>query len=178
VLVGADMPGSNLKRSKLAKSQIDSADLRGADLTGADLNEVSFTSSVLEECKFVDADLRSVDLTGAVLGRTVFGNADLRNARGLETVRHATPSILDFRTLQASGALPHAFLRGCGVPDRIIEYLPALFGGAIRFYSVFLDTLMLTHNSLNGCTMTCRHAESERGLLLTILESDRVSVKQ
>ena len=39
---------------------------------------------------------------------------------------HWGPSIIDHRTLQWSGRLPLAFLRGRGLPDRLIEDLPSL----------------------------------------------------
>jgi hypothetical protein len=35
--------------------------------------------------------------------------------------------------------LPQVFLRGCGLPDSLIEYLPSLLNQAIRFYSCFIS---------------------------------------
>jgi hypothetical protein len=37
--------------------------------------------------------------------------------------------------------IPEAFLRGCGVPETLIEYLPSLIGGMepIQFYSCFIS---------------------------------------
>jgi hypothetical protein len=31
------------------------------------------------------------------------------------------------------------FLRGCGLPDRLIDYLPSLLGEAIQYYSCFIS---------------------------------------
>ena len=52
---------------------------------------------------------------------------------------HSGPSFLDHRTLARSGRLPLQFLRGCGLPDNLIEYLPYLLNEAIQFYSCFIS---------------------------------------
>jgi TIR domain len=58
----------------------------------------------------------------------------------LESCRFANPSHLDYRTLLLSGTLPLAFLRGCGLPDALIDYLPSLStAGPIQFYSCFIS---------------------------------------
>jgi hypothetical protein len=35
--------------------------------------------------------------------------------------------------------LPLSFLRGCGLPERLINYLPSILEQAIRFYSCFIS---------------------------------------
>jgi hypothetical protein len=70
---------------------------------------------------------------------TVLGNVDLSAVTGLETCRHDGPSIIDFRTLQRSGVLPLAFLRGVGLPDSLIDYLPSLLNQPIQMYSCFIS---------------------------------------
>ena len=74
-----------------------------------------------------------------MLYETVFGNSNLTNAEGLDTCDHRGPSILDNRTLARSGQLPLAFLRGCGLSDTLIEYLPSILNQAIQFYSCFIS---------------------------------------
>jgi TIR domain len=49
------------------------------------------------------------------------------------------PSILDHRTLAQSGPLPLAFLRGCGLPDPLIDSLPSLRKQALSFASCFIS---------------------------------------
>src|SRR5208283_3308279 len=52
------------------------------------------------------------------------------------------PSTIGIDTLYKSrGKIPEAFLRGCGVPDALIGYLPSLLGAAeaIQFYSCFIS---------------------------------------
>jgi hypothetical protein len=57
----------------------------------------------------------------------------------LETCIHHAPSIIDHRTLQKSGPLPLTFLRGVGLPDNFIEYLPSLLNQATQHYSCFIS---------------------------------------
>jgi TIR domain/Pentapeptide repeats (8 copies) len=99
-------------------------DLSGANLSGANLSE---------------AHLDGANLTGADLVWTVFGNTDLTSVIGLETCNYLGPSIIDHRTLARSGPLPLSFLRGVGLPDNLIEYLPSLLNQAIRRYSCFIS---------------------------------------
>src|SRR5215472_6380618 len=44
-----------------------------------------------------------------------------------------------FQTLQKSRRLLLPFLRGAGLPDRFIEYLPSLLEQAIQYYSCFIS---------------------------------------
>ena len=41
--------------------------------------------------------------------------------------------------MQRSGPLPLVFLRGVGLPDLLIDYLPSLLGQAIQLYSCFIS---------------------------------------
>jgi hypothetical protein len=52
---------------------------------------------------------------------------------------HLGPSTIDFRTLQNSGPLPLAFLRGVGLPDNLIDYLPSIMSQPINYYSCFIS---------------------------------------
>jgi hypothetical protein len=56
-----------------------------------------------------------------------------------ETCTHKWPSTIDHRTLQKSGPLPLSFLRGVGLPDNLIDYLPSLLNQAIQHYSCFIS---------------------------------------
>jgi hypothetical protein len=70
---------------------------------------------------------------------TVLADIDLSGCAGLDSCDHAGPSIVDYRTLQRSGTLPLAFLRGVGLPDSLIDYLPSLLNQPIQFYSCFIS---------------------------------------
>lgn len=56
----------------------------------------------------------------------------------MDECRHAAPSSIDWHTLTA-GPLPEVFLRGCGLPDEFIGYLPSFWSNPIQFYSCFIS---------------------------------------
>jgi TIR domain-containing protein/pentapeptide repeat protein len=128
-LRGANLRGANLRAANLREANLRQADLREADLSGADLQEANLGG----------AKLSWAYLHGARLDETVWADTNLREAQGLDACHHAGPTVLDHRTLAKSGNLPLAFLRGCGLPDKLIEYLPSLLNEAIQFFSCFIS---------------------------------------
>jgi uncharacterized protein YjbI with pentapeptide repeats len=121
-------------QADLRGAELLEADLRSADLTGADLAEAKLVGATL-----IGARIGGANLRGAFLAQTVFGMIKLSGVTGLDQCHHAGPSIVDFLTLQKSGPLPIEFLRGVGLPDRLIEYLPSLLNEAIQHYSCFIS---------------------------------------
>jgi hypothetical protein len=60
----------------------------------------------------------------------------------LVVVKHFGPSTVGIDSVYKSkGKIPDAFLRGCGVPDTLIEFLPSLTGSekALEFHSCFIS---------------------------------------
>jgi uncharacterized protein YjbI with pentapeptide repeats len=133
-LSGANLSGAILRDAVLDGANLGSAQLFGTDLRGAALHGAHLGSAVLS-----GAILRDADLTNATLIETILANLDLTSVIGLETCRHYGPSIIDHRTLQNSSPLPLAFLRGVGLPDNFVEYLPSLLNQAIQYYSSFIS---------------------------------------
>jgi hypothetical protein len=123
-LVGADLLKADLAGDGSQGANLYRANLEGANLVGANLHGVN---------------LRDADLGAAELGFTVFGNTNLTGARGLNSCRHRGPSVIDFQTLTKSWPLSTFFLRGCGLPDTLIEYLPSLLNQPVQFYSCFIS---------------------------------------
>jgi TIR domain/Pentapeptide repeats (8 copies) len=146
-LEGANFSAANLFSANLwgvASAYLSGADLSGAGLIGADLTGVSLSyadlrNANLSHAKLSGTFLRGANLTNASLGFTVFANATLTSVVGLETCRHDGPSFIDYETLKRSYPLPLAFLRGVGLPDIFIEYLPSLTNQAIQLYSCFIS---------------------------------------
>ena len=128
-LSSANLQSANLQRAGLSSAGLDHADLRGANLRGADLRDASLH----------DAKLSGANLTKSVLLHTVFGNVNLSQVKGLDSCQQRGPSFIDYSTLAQSGQLPVNFLRGCGLPNEYIDYLPALIGTPIQFYSCFIS---------------------------------------
>src|SRR5258708_17890154 len=119
----------------MGKADLSSAELRWADLSGADRSGVKLNSAYLDD----STNLSGTNLTGVILFRTVFADVDLTSVIGLETCRHHGPSMIDHQTLQKSKSLPLAFLRGVGLSQNFIDYLPSLLHQPIQFCSCFIS---------------------------------------
>jgi hypothetical protein len=145
----ATLTAANLSGAGLSSANLSPADLTGANLFKATLSGATFAGGTLAKANLAGADLTGTNLTetslaganltGAFLVRTVFAYTALSEVQGLEHCRHGGPSIVDLQTLKNSGPLPIAFLRGIGLPDRLIEYLPSLLNEAIQHYSCFIS---------------------------------------
>jgi uncharacterized protein YjbI with pentapeptide repeats len=134
-LLGAYMSEADLSAAKLRRASLFGADLSHSDLTGADLSWADLLSSNLRSAILVKADF-----TKARVGGTTFADVDLSEVKGLESVVHGGPSSIGIDTIYKSkGKIPHAFLRGAGVPDNLIEYMASLVGTGIEFHSLFIS---------------------------------------
>jgi uncharacterized protein YjbI with pentapeptide repeats len=133
------LSGADLNRANLSGANLSHANLSNANLSEADLSKVHLVGANLMKATLSSADLQGADLTGALLSGTILANNDLTNVIGLETCEHFGPSTIDFRTLERSNSLPLALLRGVGLPDSLIDYLPSLLAQPIQYYSCFIS---------------------------------------
>ena len=86
-----------------------------------------------------------------------------RVSKGLKRCGIAVPVRLAWiRLFRSKTMLPEVFLRGCGVPESLITYLPALRGSAIEFYSCFISYshadqsfARRVHDTLQGRGIRC-----------------------
>ena len=158
-LNGANLSGVNLSGADLRETFLRGANLRGANLRGADLGEANLSGAFLNEANLSGADLSGVDLRGANLGLadlnganlngadlsttklgwTIFAFTDFSTTKGLDACIHEGPSSIDYHTLMQSGSLPLNFLRGSGLQDVFIDYLPSLLNQPIKYYSCFIS---------------------------------------
>ncbi len=115
-LEGAVLKGANLRRADLSAANLRYSNLRKSNLSGSLL-----CNTILSGANLTLTILRDANLARALFWETVLARTDMRNATGLDETRHGGPSIIDHRTLQRSKKLPIKFLRGIGLPDRIIE---------------------------------------------------------
>jgi uncharacterized protein YjbI with pentapeptide repeats len=142
---GALLWGANFREAQLYSAHFMKADLKQADFISTSLRRADFTEATLTEVNLMNADLTGAnltgaDLTGAVLDNTTLANIDLSSVKGLETVKHGGPSAVGIDTLYRSqGKIPEVFLRGAGVPEIFIQYLPSLVSSPIEFYSCFIS---------------------------------------
>ena len=147
-LIGAKLPGANLSGADLFLTNLsdanltdailtDDASLREANLSGTNLAGANLTGAILIGTILFRANLTDANLTEARLHRTVFASTVLTKVKGLDQCHHLGPSSIDLQTLD--GSLPIAFLRGIGLPDNLISYLPSLLTEAIQHYSCFIS---------------------------------------
>jgi TIR domain/Pentapeptide repeats (8 copies) len=137
ILHRAKLLGANLSGVNLCRADLTYADLYAAQLPAADLSKVDFSRARLYSANLADADLSK-----AICRNTEFVNVDLSNVTGLDSVFHYGPSSIGIDTLYRSkGKIPEVFLRGCGVSDELICYLPSLIGSMspIQFHSCFIS---------------------------------------
>jgi len=140
-LIGANLREADLRQADLRDTDLMGADLREADLIRANLRGADLTGSNLRGADLIGASLRGADLSNAVCTFTVLDDVDLSSVKGLETVRHFGTSLIGVDTLYRShGRIPEVFLRGCGVPESLITYLPALTcpESFVPFHSCFV----------------------------------------
>jgi hypothetical protein len=156
-LVAADLSIAQLSSANLSEADLRHADLDGAKLHAGDLKRANLSDANLSWAQLVAADLSGARLigarlrrtalwgakiTGASCGGTTFAGVDLSEVMGLDSVEHVGPSTIGTDTLFLSkGKIPESFLRGCGVPESLIEYLPSVISSMqpIQFYSCFIS---------------------------------------
>jgi Pentapeptide repeats (8 copies) len=139
ILSEANLNGAILRVANLTLANLYWASLVWADLSLADLSQANLRGASLRVTNLTGAKLAGTDLSEAALFGTVFGRTTLSEVKGLDQCRHMGPSVIDVQTLKNSGPLPIAFLRGVGLPDRLIDYLPSLLSEAIQHYSCFIS---------------------------------------
>lgn len=132
---GANIRWANLSNASLIGASLNSADLDGANLSGANLNGVDFSWANLN-----GVNLDKADLSNSTIRYTVFADVNLSETVGLENIQHWGPATIGIDTLYKSkGNIPEVFLKGCGIPDNLIEYIHKLTGKAFDYYSCFIS---------------------------------------
>jgi uncharacterized protein YjbI with pentapeptide repeats len=151
-LAGANLSGANLLGASLSSARLRATNLRsanlgltylaGATLQSAMLADAILTGADLFETDFRKTELVGTDFTGAIMNATDLTQTSLSGAKGLANVEHHGPSIIGIDTIYLShGRIPEAFLRGCGVPENLIHYIPSLVDSeeGMQFYSCFIS---------------------------------------
>jgi len=123
----------------LSDAELLKADLAGVGGVGANLYRADLTGANLCGANLQGVNLREAYLSHAQVGLTIFGNTNLSGAIGLESCRHVGPSVVDHQTMMKSWPIPVVFLRGCGLPEALIEYFPSVVNQPIQFYSCFIS---------------------------------------
>ncbi len=104
------------------------------------LRDTRLTRTDLWRAVFWGAIFLNTDLSGASPWETIFADVDLRQAKGLDLMKHRGPSYVDLYTMvNSEGQIPEVFLRGVGVPDEAIAYARAFFQQPIHYHSCFIS---------------------------------------
>jgi TIR domain-containing protein/pentapeptide repeat protein len=136
----ANLNGADLGFADLREADLTETHLNGADFAFANLHKAVFCRTILARTNFRSADLSGADFSEGKCHLATFSDVDLSSAIGLESITHVGPSTIGIDTLYKSGGkIPEAFLRGCGVPENLITFLPSLLGKAVDFYSCFIS---------------------------------------
>jgi uncharacterized protein YjbI with pentapeptide repeats len=139
-LGGTDLRWAYLSTANLSRADLCGAEIRWSNLRGADLDWANLSKANLHGANLSEAHLSHTDLSRASVGLTTFARIDLSETKGLETLKHIGPSTIGIDTIYKSkGKIPHAFLRGAGVPENFIEYMASLVGTGVEFHSLFIS---------------------------------------
>jgi hypothetical protein len=162
VFTGLDLHDRDFGRAYLRGAKFTNCDLSGVNFADADLSNANFRGAKCQDVDFSNANLSGANfyqanLQGAVflecnlfltvfreseMGQTVFANLDLETCVGLETVKHLGRSSVAVECLYRSGGnLPIKFFKGIGLPQVLLDYLPALIEAdrPIQFHSCFIS---------------------------------------
>ncbi len=133
--MGANLVAADLTRANLRESNLQVALLAGSNLSKARLRHANLGATV-----FLQSNLWNTDFSKANLRWAVFAGVDLSSAQGLETTTHVEPSTIGIDTIYRSGGkIPEVFLRGCGVPDEIIELSRSLLEKKSKYFKCFIS---------------------------------------
>jgi len=168
VLVEADLTGTNLCASDFIGADLSNANLSAANLSQANffwatLDYANLTRANLFSTSFIKTFFKNTNFDSVILGQTVFSDVDLLQLEGLDSCFHRSRSYVDANILLRSGdILPQEFLRGIGLTEDFIKYLPSLSEITAQYYSCFIlysnkDKLFAQklHNDLQNEGVRC-----------------------
>ncbi len=140
ILKDADLSDAILRSVNLDQANLKDAVLTGASLSGASLSYADLSGSVLSNAIFNWTNIDGANFGEATCAATIFTNIDFSTVKGLDTVWHNYPSGIGIDSIfRSAGKIPEIFLRGCGVPETLITFLPSMYEQAIEFYSCFIS---------------------------------------
>jgi hypothetical protein len=151
-LISADLSSTDLSNADLSNADLTNTDLTNTDLGGANLNSANLSSTCLigallwstnlQGANLIASYLGNADLSYADLAYTIFADVDLSEVEGLDSCHYSGPSTIGIDTIYKSqGKIPEEFLRGCGVDENFIRFIPSLIGSIQPFqlYSCFIS---------------------------------------
>jgi hypothetical protein len=140
ILDGANLGHTNLFAAHFMRASLVGANIQDANLSFSQLQGANLQASRLWGTNFYGSVLTGANFTDANIVQASFTDVDLSEAIGLAEAKHGGPSSIGIETLiKSKGRIPEQFLRGCGLPQDFITYLPSLVTHPISFYSCFIS---------------------------------------
>lgn len=140
--VGCDLSEVNFADADLSGANFRNAKLENVDFSNANLSRANFYKASLLEAVFTGSNLFMTNFREASIGKIVFAELEMETCVGLDSVKHTAPSSIGVECLyQAGASLPIQFLKGIGLSQILIDYLPDLVqaGRPIQFHSCFIS---------------------------------------
>lgn len=129
-LVGANLSGANLRHAKIFS----------ANLTSVNLNDADLSASILSNSLLIETSLKGTNFSEAIWIGVKLCDADLSYAVGLETIKHYGRSTIGIDTLfKSKRNLNISFLRGAGVNETLINYIPTIAEKSSNYFSCFIS---------------------------------------
>lgn len=157
---GANLNGAFLGYSKLLGAKFIGTQLLGTNFNKANLSHADFSRAQIIETCFEGVMLEGADFNKATINSVDFLDTDLRFVKGLNTANYKSSSSIDLATIGRSGTLPSDFLKGCGIPDKLIEALVLLLDESDQHYSCFIS---YSHADREFATLLYKYLQ-ERGI--------------
>ena len=187
-LLSVSAKRGNFLRANLEGSSIHSGDFNAANFESANFQHAKIVNSVFQGANASFSDLRfarlySIEFNGAQLraaqlGQTEFLHLTLNSVYGLDSCFHHAPSSLDHDSMQRSGPLPLAFLRGVGLSDIFLDYYSSLFSQPITMYTCFIsystkdnEFVSRLHADLQESGVRCWYAPHDMAIGSKMLDS-------
>jgi uncharacterized protein YjbI with pentapeptide repeats len=138
-LIDAELNGIDFLGTSLISADLSRSEIIGSEFFGANLWNANFTSTGLFSSIFWRTGFKKTIFRNSHFSEVVIADCDLREALDLDTVSHFGPSTIGIDTiLRSEGNIPISFLKGCGVPEKVINTLLPLASGQ-KFYSCFIS---------------------------------------
>jgi len=139
-LSGTELSYSSFNLAKMENARLNDATLGRTHFSGAKMNNANLRGSQAAFAVFSEIEFTGVNFTNVWLQSTIFSDCDFRGAIGLSEIRHFAPSTIGVDTiLRSKGDIPVEFLRDCGLPDRVIDFVKSIAQRPIQFYSCFIS---------------------------------------
>lgn len=138
-LDNATLMGTNFEKTRFERASMKEVNAANSSFEAAILHMANLSGAYLADTQFLRTDMKRVTLNQAQLGLTLFVDTNLFGAIGLESCEHGSFSFVDNRTIAKSGEIDSDFLKGCGLPDALINHYPDLVKGTIRYKDCFIS---------------------------------------